>query len=168
MKKNLFIISIFIFTGFLHAQNEESTYKYWITLGSWFENRSITTNLSYNFSLGDNFYKVGYLSKGDDPVFGGYGSDNIKIRSIDVSIGKRLQSKWFQTSLFVGPAYVYGSKLLINNSIDNFNTVGMETEIQLLFRLANEVGIGVGFYGNLNFVKSNVGINLNITLGNGK
>jgi hypothetical protein len=168
MKKNLLILAILMFTGFVHAQKEEAINKYWVTLGGWFENRNFTGNVAYNFSIGNYFYKVGYLLKGDDPVLGGYGSDNIKIRSIDASIGRRVLSNWFQTSFFVGPSYVFGTKLMGNSSSESFHTVGLESEIQLLFRPANEVGIGIGLYGNLNFERNYAGINVNLTLGNGK
>ena len=45
---------------------------------------------------------------------------------------------------------------------------GLRTDIQLLFKLANEVGFGIGLYGNLNFIKNYAGVSVNITLGNGK
>ena len=167
MKKNLLGLLILFSVNFLHAQKEENLYKYWMTVGSWVD-RDLTANFNYSFSIGNNFYKVGFLSKGDSFPFEGFGSDNILIRAIDISIGRRLQTEWFQASLFVGTSYVFGKKLLINDSIEKFNTVGLETDIQLLFRPANEVGIGIGLYGNLNFIKNYAGININLTLGNGK
>lgn len=166
--KKIFLIMIFFWTiNFLFAQEEEETIKYWITVGCWVD-RDIATNISYSFSLGDNFYKVGYLSKGDSFPFRGFGSDNILIRSVDISFGKRLQSDWFQLALFIGPSYVFGKKLLQTDKIEKFNSIGLEADIQLLFRLANEVGIGAGLYGNLNSVKNYIGINVNLTIGNGK
>lgn len=167
MKKYLLVFLLFFSVNLLHAQKEEATYKYWMTIGFWID-RDVTANFNYNFSLDNNFYKVGYLTKGYSFPFGGFGSGNILIRSIDISIGRRLQFEWFQASLFAGPSYVFGKKLLITDSIEKFNTVGLETEIQLLFRPSNEVGIGIGLYGNINFIKNYVGININLTLGNGK
>ncbi len=38
----------------------------------------------------------------------------------------------------------------------------------LLFRLANEVGIGIGLFGNINPENIFGGLQANITLGNGK
>ena len=167
MKKNLFIISIFVFTSFLHAQNEENSYKYWMTIGFW-AHRDVNINANYCFSLMTNYYKVGYFMRGglsEEPTTD---EDGYLIQSIDLSIGKRLQSKWFQASLFGGPAFVFGKRRISVFNDEKFNTVGLETDIQLLFRLANEVGLGVGLYGNLNFIKNYAGININITLGNGK
>jgi hypothetical protein len=66
--------------------------------------------------------------------------------------------------LFCGPSYVYGNSY--NN--DSFNAIGLATQVQLLFRLADEIGIGVGMQGNLNFVKNFGAIYVNISLGNGK
>jgi hypothetical protein len=44
----------------------------------------------------------------------------------------------------------------------------LESKIQLLIKPANEVGFGISFYGNLNPMKNFGGINLNVTIGNGK
>jgi len=167
--KHTIIVILFtvLFSSHTFTQNKDSLYKYWITVGCWVD-RDVRANLNYSFSYHGFFYKVGYLTKGESFPFGGFNGNNLHIRSIDISVGKRLQSEWFQTSLFAGPSYVFGEKLLITDSIEKFNTVGLETDVQLLFRLADEVGVGIGLYGNLNFVKNYVGININLTLGNGK
>lgn len=151
----------------MFAQEKDTTYKYWITLG-FFINPDITFNMNYSFALGNNFYKVGYQTKGDGLIWGGFGKNKFLFRSIDISIGRRLQSKWFQASLFAGPSYVFGKKTLTTNSVENFNTIGIETDLQLLLRPANEIGIGIGLFGNLNFTKNYAGININLTFGNGK
>ncbi len=136
-----------------------------MNVGMFIENyKGITFDADYSFSLGEYFYKIGYISKGsflnDTPEEDG----QYFFRSINLSIGKRFQSEWFETSLFCGPAYVYGNSY----SNKSFYTVGLATQVQLLFRPANEIGIGVGMQGNLNFVKNFGAIYLNITLGNGK
>ena len=99
---------------------------------------------------------------------GGLANDGFMHRSVDISIGDRWQSEWFQSSFFVGPAFVFGEKKNVVGDRKNYNTIGVETELQLLFRLANEVGIGLGLYGNLNFQKNFSGFNINFTFGNGK
>ena len=167
MKKILFVLIILVFVRTMSAQGKDSTYKYWMTVGFFF-NPDITFNLNYSFSLGNNFYKVGYQTKGDGLIWGGFGKNKYLFRSLDFSIGRRLQSKWFQASLFIGPSYVFGKKLLMTNTVEDFSTIGLETDMQVLFRPANEVGIGIGLFGNLNFIKNSAGININLTLGNGK
>ena len=151
----------------LHAQKVDTTYKYWMTIGGWID-RGFTTIFSYNFSLIDNFYKVGYFVRGGIFYNSSVGEDGYLFNSIDISIGKRLQSEWFQVSVFGGPSYVFGKKHVSHGNTEKYRTIGLETDIQLLFKPANEVGIGIGLYGNLNFVKNYAGININLTIGNGK
>lgn len=169
MKKILLVLLIFFSANILQAQKEDTTYKYWMSLGLWVD-RDISFNFNYNFSLGDNFYKVNYLTRGGSFISKGVnpGSDGIVFSSIEVSIGKRLQTKWLQASLFVGPSFVFGEKRINANLNEKFKTAGLEIDTQLLFRLANEVGVGIGLFANLNFVKGFSGINVNLTLGNGK
>ena len=147
----------------LHAQADDSSYKYWMTFGFMFMNENISGNLGYSFSIGENFYKVGVLAKNED-----FFSPKYKFRSIDISFGKRFISEWWQTSFFAGPSYVFGDNSTSNGNKEIYESIGLQTDIQLLFRLADEIGIGVGLWGNVNFEKSLVGINVNITLGNGK
>jgi len=165
MKETIFVLLIFFSANFLYAQKVESTYKYWMTVGFW-AHTDITVNFDYNFSVNNNFYKIGYLINGISLWNGGLTSINHRV--INISIGKRLQTEWFQLAFFAGPSYVFGKKQISVNNTAKFNTIGLETDLQLLFRPANEIGIGIGLYGNINFEKSFVGININITLGNGK
>lgn len=113
--------------------------------------------LNYSFSLSDNFYKVAYFVR----------DNKYLINSFDISIGKRFQSEWFEASVFGGPSYIFGEKPISFGDKEKYMTFGLQTDLQLLFRIANEVGIGLGLYNNLNFVKNYSGININITLGNG-
>ncbi len=166
MKKTILLLLILFSSNYLFAQKKDSTYKYWITLG-YMMNKYVSFNLNYTFSPRDNFYKIGYFVRGGY-FFPGIGADGYLYNSIDFSIGKRFQSEWFTAVFFAGPSYLFGEKLISNNNKVNFNTIGLQTDVQLLFRPANEFGIGIGLYGNLNFEKNFAGININFTVGNGK
>jgi len=170
MRKILLFMLVLSFVNLLPAQEKDTTYKYWMTIGVMIVNWDFTGNFNYTFSLNDNFYKVNYLTKGADVIAQQQlpGREGIFYNSIDVSIGKRIKSKWFQASFFAGPAYVYGEKYIDTNRKDKFKTAGLQMDAQFLFRLANEVGIGVGLFANLNFEKNFMGFDVNITLGNGK
>ena len=56
----LLLISTLCFTK---AQENDTTYKYWLTMGFMFYERDTSLNLSYNFSWAENFFKVGYMVK---------------------------------------------------------------------------------------------------------
>ncbi len=166
--KNLSIIFILLLlTKTVFAQDQDSTYKYWITLGLYFE-PDVSFNTSYSFSLGSNFYKVGFQSKGHGLIWGGFGKNEFKFKSFDISIGKRIQTNWFQVSLFSGPSLVIVDKRLLFGNKEKFFTGGLQSDFQVIFRAADEFGIGIGLYSNLNLKKSFTGINLNLTFGNGK
>lgn len=154
----------------MQAQDKNSDYKYWFTWGGMFYNKTATGNISYSFSLGDNFYKVGYLlhNVSKHSWISSGNSENADINAISISVGKRFQSEWWETTFFVGPAYVFGENDFPNVNNEKYDTIGLQTEMQILFRYANEFGIGVGLWGNLNLNNSYVGVNINLTLGNGK
>ena len=172
----LAVLTIFVST-ITTAQEKDTIYKYWITIGGGFwPEQDISFNINYSFSpnfsflSGDNFFKVGYLSKGGFS-FGenlGVGSDGYLYNTIDISIGKRLLSEWFMACVFLGPSYVFGKERTPYGPYKQFRTFGLESDIQLLFRPGNDIGIGVGLYSNLNLANFYTGININITLGNGK
>lgn len=146
---------------------EDTTYKYWISVGGWI-GKNVSLNFNYSFSLGGNFYKVGYFTRGGFSQNPSVGNDGYLFNTIDISVGKRLQSEWFQTSVFAGLSYVFGKKEISQGNYEKYYTLGLESDIQLLFRIADEIGLGVGLYGNLNFIKNYAGININLILGNGK
>lgn len=166
MIKYLLAIIFFAFTYTAYGQNSDS-YKYWFTFGSMI-NRDVSMNLSYSFSLNGSFYKVGYFIRGGFSQNPTVGNNGFLFNSVDVSFGKRLQSEWFQISAFIGPSFVFGTERTSSDTLEKFNTAGIETDLQFLFRPANEIGIGISFYGNANFMKNFTGININLTLGNGK
>jgi len=111
---------------------------------------------------------VGYFYRGGLLSNEGPDEDGYLFKSIDFSIGKRIQYEWFKASLFAGPAFVFGKRSVSHFDYEKFYTAGLEADVQLLFRPANEVGIGVSLFGNLNIIKNYSGVNFCITLGNGK
>ncbi|MDP4117116.1 MAG: hypothetical protein Q8903_13345 [Bacteroidota bacterium] len=169
MRKIGLIFLLFVLMSTAFCQNKDSAYKYWMTFGFWVD-KEITLDADYSFSLGDNFYKIGYLRKGDSfPITNSHAEiGKYLLRSVSATIGRRYRTDWFQGSVFCGPSFVYGENGISRNISNKFFTAGLQTDIQLLFRYADELGIGVGLYGNLNFKKNYGGININLTLGNGK
>ncbi|OIP62075.1 MAG: hypothetical protein AUK34_03900 [Ignavibacteria bacterium CG2_30_36_16] len=177
MKKIFLAVLIISSVAVTSAQDKDTSYKYWITIGGGFwPEQDLSFNINYSFSPNfsflsdDNFFKVEYFSKGGFSFSKNIevGKDGFLYNTINLSIGKRILSDWFMACLFLGPSYVFGEKRTPYGPYEKFKTIGVGSDIQLLFRLANEIGIGVGLYGNLNFANNYVGINININLGNGK
>jgi len=144
-------------------------------MGGWPNERIIVLHSAYCFSIHDNYYKVAYYSKGKDSPFGPSWfalPHEYILRSVSLSIGKCYRSNWFEASGFCGPSFVYGKKGLYETSeklIDKkVYSMGIEGELQFLFRPAKEVGMGFGFYADLNLIKNFAGAMVTLTLGNGK
>lgn len=148
------------------SKDTVSNYKYWVSAGIWAD-REVTYNLNYSFASANCFYKAGYMRKGEH-FMGGIGKDEIIFNTFDFSIGTRMQTKWFQASYFIGPSFLFGKQHLLSDEIVNYKTFGLQMETQLLFRPANEFGIGIGLYANVNLKRHYAGLNINVTLGNGK
>jgi hypothetical protein len=147
------------------SQENDSTYKYWMTLGLWAD-RDADVALNYSFSPGQNFFTVGYFERGG--FLGGLASDGYHISAVNASIGDRIQSQWFHVSGFIGPSFIFGRKIIPGGDQESFKTIGLDLQSQFLFRVANEVGFGLALYGNLNPVKNYSGFRFMITIGNGK
>ena len=161
---------IFFFTTAAFCQNKDTTYKYWMPIGIETEPTYFTFHTGYCFSINDNFYKAGYFIKGD------LGPDGFltampgkyAFRSLSALIGKRAQAKWFAAYAFGGVAYVDGLKGISNGATEKIHTFGLQAEAYLLFRIANEVGIGLSGIANANPTKCFVGSAITFTIGNGK
>ncbi|NLT51274.1 MAG: hypothetical protein GXX85_10185 [Ignavibacteria bacterium] len=169
LRKAVFLLCILVLTSKAFAQESDSTNSYWMTLGFFInpvDNSELTGNFDLNYKIKDFFYKVGFFAQGG--VLKQFGESGYSFRKIDISIGKRILSEWFHSSLFIGPTFIYGEKEQTMTNYTTFNTVGLEANLQLLLRIANEVGIGFGIYGNINYEHSFAGASLYITIGNGK
>lgn len=135
-------------------------------MGGNFEGNDFSFYSNYSFGNSENFYKIGYFNRSS--IFGGVSSKYGRVfNAIDFSIGRRFQSEWFGLNVWGGPAYLFGKRNLDYKKDIYFNTVGLGLETKLLFRVADEIGIGVCLYSNLNFEKSYYGYNFTVTLGNG-
>jgi hypothetical protein len=165
------ILILFFVWGTIISQDKDSDYKYWMTGGIWLQQYlegSVT--LSYQFSLEDYFYKVGYLVKGAAALDGGFttNADGFLFRSVNISIGDRLEDRYYQIATFIGPSFVFGENRKNNDEIVNFSTVGLQFDTEIVFKPVSEIGLGLGIYGNLNFKQPFYGMNVLINIGNGK
>jgi hypothetical protein len=163
---NKILILIFFCTS-IYAQDKDEDYKYWLTLGMLIDG-NVSFNIDYSFSIKEKFFKAGYFIRGGISEEPSPGRDGYLFNSFDFSIGQRILFNWAQISMFTGPSYVFGKKQIQDGKTKDFKTFGLQTNFQLLFKPANEIGLGIGLYGNINFIKNYLGVNLNITIGNGK
>lgn len=171
MKTISTFLILFFMSGTIMSQDKGSDYKYWMTGGMWLQKYlegSVT--LSYQFSVNNYFYKVGYLVKGAAALDGGFttNADGFLFRSVNISIGDRLEDRYYQIAAFIGPSYVFGENRKYHNEIVNFSTVGLQFDTEFVFKPVSEIGLGLGVYGNLNFKQPFYGMNVLLNIGNGK
>lgn len=142
--------------------SNDDPYKYWLTFSTGFIPQNyISSSYSYHFSWREYFIKAG--------IFGriSWSLSGLQCTSYDISLGKRNLTKWFMGSYYLGLAYTKG-ELRDNGNTNRFNTIGLQGNVQYVLRLADEIGIGVGGYANLNYFRSYLGAEINFTIGNGK
>lgn len=142
-------------------------YKYWLASGIFLHpNAFASSSFSYNFSIGDYFYKVGALGRGG-LLRKGAGKDGLRFEEYDISIGRRRMSEWFISGYFGGISYINGN---IKRGVEPepFRTIGIQTQVYGLFRFADEFGFGISIYGNLNSIRSFYGGEILFTMSNAK
>ncbi len=170
------LLSISIF-NIAFAQNDSTTFKYWLTGGIRIDDDlegSVVAN--YCFSFDETYFKVGFTEKGGASLFSSgfvLNSDGFLFKTVDVSVGKRVLSRFYMGYAFIGPSYVFGKKKLSDNTpgaivTENISTVGVNVESGICLKPLDEIGLGIGLYGNINPVRSFTGMNFIITIGNGK
>jgi hypothetical protein len=171
MKRIFFFLCIF--NTFLFAQEKETNYKYWLNFGIGGQHElSSSFALNYNFSIEKHFLQAGYHFSGAIiNLNGGFlqpSGGNI-LHAYNISYGERLMSNYFLSAAFIGPSLVTGK---VNNQADNisksYTTIGLSIEAQWIFRAANELGLGIEFYGNLNRYQNISAISFIIYLSNNK
>lgn len=153
---------IFLFCSVnLFSQEDTDVYKYWINTGGGVSTEhDLSLLLSYTFGY-EKFYQVAFNDSQNFSLFGD--SDKQSLKSLSFAYGTRVKYEWFYATAFAGIALVrhrnYNHKLF---------QPGIYLNSQAMFRLANEVGLGVNVYTVLTFNKSVVGLRFCISLGNGK
>jgi len=142
-------------------------YKYWLASGIFLHPKAFaSSSFSYNFSIGDYFYKVGAFGRGG--LLGkGVGKDGLRFEEYDISIGRREMSEWFMSGYFAGLSYING-KIKRGVEPEPFRTIGIQTQVYGLFRFADEFGFGISIYGNLNSIRSFYGGEILFTISNAK
>lgn len=180
MYKLLFAL-FFLVNSYVYTQNDSTAYKYWLNVGIGLNSSSTAAfGANYNFSIGDLYYQAGYQSI--YRYIGDYNYDysymEFPLKAINIAIGDVLIEEYIFASFFVGPSYVWGTnkKVTSQQNIfkdyiaeeENFSTVGLVFNSQLIFTFIKEMGIGLELYGNINSVRSIAEIKLTFHLNNGK
>jgi len=156
MKQFILVVCAVSFLSF-SAQSQDSThtYKEWINAGIGFSSPFEKTRgikfsfvLSYNFGWDNIYYQVG---------INGVKQPNVEryldydISSISFLPGLRTMNRWLHGSVFLGPAPTSTNK---SNTTTIVWTVGLVLNLQGFLKLAEDVGLGIDVYGNLNTTQS--------------
>ena len=119
----------------------------------------INFGINYYRSVGNNFYQIGF-----DETFSVFGGNRI-IGNINTGIGKRIFNKYFLGAGFIGPNFVFGK---IRDDNKHFFTIGIASNIQIIFKPIKDFGIGTELFANLNFKVSTIGFRLILHISNAK
>ena len=158
------LIVIFIISAYAYGGNKTSDYKRWIILatGQGFP-QDDSKGLSYNFGRND-FYQLAINCNSDFTL------DETTPRFSFVSIAKGycLSDRFTHVALFVGPAYLWGSRKYIHNSDNRFKSVGVVSNIQIVFKPLSVLGVGSDIFYLLNYNKNSLGIRMVLFIGHNK
>ncbi len=146
---------------------DKYAYKYWLTFGFGWNGSSLAGNLAYTFSWDSYFGKVGYHAYGYE-LFSRFYHGEHEFRSLCLSVGKRLKSRWVHFTGFQGVSIAKVNEFVKHGEYKTFYTPGLQTELQVILKPADEIGIGIGVLANVNFAHSYAAVTANLLLGNGK
>ena len=146
---------------------DKHAYKYWMTIGFGGNGDVFAGNLAYNFSWNSFFGKVGYHTYGDELITRFHHGDH-EFRAFDFSVGQRLKSRWVNFTAFQGVSMAQVEESLKPGETKKFYTPGLQTELQVILKPADELGMGIGILANLNPVHSYAVVTANLSLSNGK
>lgn len=169
--KLVYLICVLSFlTDQSFAQADSIKNKYWISGGMWMDDEfNGSININYCFSYENYFFKTGYIVNGASSTISGniiLNKEGYIFRNISFSIGNRLKEEYYQSNIFIGPSISFGKQRTLNRD-KYFTALGVLTEAQLFYLLADEVGFGVTLYGDINYIKSFNGITFSLLIGNG-
>ena len=158
-----FILFIMILTPFSSiAQDSVKTFKWWYNSGRGVGTKGFHVGANYNFSIRKQYYQVGY-NLGEYNLFGN------TLHLLNFGIGKRIIKRYFLLAGFIGPAYVWATENYFNNrSIFMYSTIGLVSNLQLIFKPIKFLGVGIELYGNANFKQSTGGIRISFHISNNK
>lgn len=118
--------------------------------------------IGYNFRFKEKYYKVGFVRTGNISLAGGYvGASYFFLNDVHIARGKRIQSRYFNYSYFVGGSYCSATNYL-NVATPVKRTVGVYGEASAVVKPLYDLGIGVTAYGNLNFELPVIGLRLDV------
>lgn len=174
MKKYFYFLLLALLYIVPRSQENPSEFRYWFNMGLGINNSSTAAfGANLNFSTWNFYSQIGYQSIHRN--IGEFNGDNqfkeFPLYSINLGIGDVLIKENIFSSIMIGPAFTWGSKIdespqIINSiSIDkevDFYTLGLVFNSQLFFTFIKEMGIGLELFGNLNPTRSLAEIKISI------
>lgn len=157
----IFLFSMTLFSEYSFGQIEDSTLMSfgWVECGMGLSNiysngkkPGISVGASYSHYLPKFCYQIGF--DGGGSILSGPTLSNIHF-----DFGKRLFNRYYLVGGFIGPAYMFGSTSEESNNFI-FHTIGINTNIQLIFKPFFWFGLGTELFANICNKESTVGFRL--------
>lgn len=147
--QKLAIIILSLFFSFLNAQEKKTHNPFFLNLSIGGSKEYLNAGLAFNKTLENYSYQIGYN------VFIESILSSRSINKLNISIGKTVYENWYQSSIYIGPAYVMGEKYDSDRGGYYFNSVGISINTQLysmaLYKLfpGLAIGIEIDYYKSL-------------------
>lgn len=179
-KMKLYIIICFsffllcnIYAQEYNSESEDQKFCYWISLGIGRSYFGPTLESSVSFAYKKNIFTIRYL-KADEFRFNPGGADYdeppLSFKEISMLFGRDYREKFVVLSLSAGIGYLRGidrGRLIEYNNYEKINiaSLGFSFEIKFRIEITDNIGIGGGWFGNLNSKKILSGGILELSLG---
>ena len=154
----------------LAAQEKETPHliPVWLSGGAYIDNDVTSIHLSCAVEVGKTTLSAGVGSRGG--LLTKVANDGYGFQVVNLSVGRRWHTAWTHASVLIGPSLLTGDQRHDAGTFTytRVQTVGLDLQSLFLFHIDNEVGLGIGIYGNLNPVHSFVGVRLHAMLGDGE
>jgi hypothetical protein len=154
----LFLLTFFSKSSFSQIEDSTTMSLGWVDIGVGLSNiyskpaqQGINLGLSYNHYLDKFCYQIGFD-----------GNSNIgspTLDNINLDIGKRIFNRYYLISCFIGPAYMYGNTSA-NSENFTFHTIGINSNIQLIFKPFFWFGLGTELFADVCNKESAIGFRL--------
>jgi hypothetical protein len=158
MKKYILLICVLFSTNLVISQEVDTTYKYWINIGTFPRNKDLSIHYSFNFVLENLSLNALFLGTGE---FFGPNSDGYSTKSISTSVGYSSIQKNCLIAFYAGPGIIWGENHNYPNRY-NFNNICLSANIQAYFLPFKNWGLGLEFITNQNSEHSLNRIHLSI------
>lgn len=149
------------------GNNIYKTKYHYLVIGLGFSGNGIkkydsNIGIDYHLNIKNRYYQIGVMRTKE--LKGLFPANYIRVfNDFHFSMGKKIENVKMAYFGYAGPSIIYGKN---HYSEEAYVTIGVQGQLQCIYKHFFDVGMGLTLYGNINFRYSSAGIRLNIFFSN--